>query len=399
MNSKERHEARYRRRKAKRLKKRKQFLDDHSFYSATNRDALAWAADEAAKGVSFKESVKRFQLNKLSNVATINKKLILGQKVTKGFICFTLVERGKVRRIMSVHFSERVVQKSFNQKVLMPSIRRSIIYDNGASIRGRGTSFAINRLKCHLQRHYRHYGTHGYILLVDIHNYFGSIKHSECKAIINRSIDDERSRRLAYQFVDAFRDHYIRQYKKIRKPWTDEEVTTGIGLGGEICQSLAIGYLSPLDHEMKEVYGIHGYARFNDDFYAIDISKDFLKDVLKRIKEICAERGLELNEKKTQIVKLTHSFPYLKNNVRLTSTGKVILEPARESITRERIKMKGQKRLVDKNEMTFGEVRCSYSSWKGSMSYRNSKRSVRRMDKLFNELFIGDWRYENGTDY
>lgn len=392
MNSRERHEARYQRRKAKRLAKRKQFLAAHTFESAVNRDALSWGADEAAKGVSFKESIKRFQQNKLVNIAKINRKLLLGQKITKGFICFILIERGKVRKIMSVHFAERVVQKSFNQKLLLPAVRRSIIYDNGSSLKDRGTSFAVKRLVCHLQRHFRRHGCEGYILLGDIHNYFGSMKHSECKAIIQNCFDDDRSVSLGYQFVDSFRDHYIRMAKRKRMEWTDENVNVGIGLGGEVCQSLAIGYLSAMDHEIKEVYHIHGYARFNDDFYCIDTSKEYLWEVLARIREICAERGLQLNEKKTQIVKLTHHFTYLKNNVYLTETGKVILEPVRDSITRERIRLKGQKRLFEKGVLEFRDIQCSYDSWKGSMKFRDSRRSVQRMDRLFNDLFINDWR-------
>lgn len=48
--------------------------------------------------------------------------------------------------------------------------------------------------------------------------------------------------------------------------------------------------------------------------------------------------------------------------------------------------------------MTFADVRCSYSSWKGSMKHRNARRTVHAMDKLFDSLFIESWK-EGGADH
>ena len=60
---------------------------------------------------------------------------------------------------------------------------RSFIYDNGACIKGKGIKFAIDRLKCHLQRHYRKYGTDGYALVFDFSKYFDNIEHKPLKDI------------------------------------------------------------------------------------------------------------------------------------------------------------------------------------------------------------------------
>lgn len=58
------------------------------------------------------------------------------------------------------------------------------------------------------------------------------------------------------------------------------------------------------------------------------------------LREKYAELGIQLNEKKTKIVKLSRGFTFLKTRFILTDTGKVVKKLCRESITRERAKLK-----------------------------------------------------------
>ena len=58
------------------------------------------------------------------------------------------------------------------------------------------------------------------------------------------------------------------------------------------------------------------------------------------IYKIVDELGLEINEKKTRIVKATHVITYLKTRFNLLRNGEVIRRPNRKSITRERKKLK-----------------------------------------------------------
>lgn len=105
MTSEERHEARYRRRKALRDAKRREVLEEYGqYYKVISRNALSGSAKQAAKGVKYKASVQRFMLRRLTNIAAINRNLIYHRDIRKGFICFILMERGKLRKIMSVHF-------------------------------------------------------------------------------------------------------------------------------------------------------------------------------------------------------------------------------------------------------------------------------------------------------
>lgn len=392
MTSEERHEARYRRRKSKREAKRKKILEKHTYYEVINRNALSKAAKQAARGVEYKASVQRFMLRRLINIAIINKKLIYHKDARKGFICFPLMERGKLRKIMSVHFAERVPQKSLNQNALIPVLTRSLIYDNGASQKGKGTGFAIKRLVKHLCNHYRKYGNQGYILQIDIKNYFGSIDHSIAKQNINNVFDDKGIIWLSELFIDAYYEYNL----KIKK-LPEKEAHKGLGLGSEINQTIAVSYLNPLDHYIKEVLKIKSYGRYMDDFYLIHPDKEYLKRCLTDIKRICASLKLDVSDKKTKIIKLSHGFTFLKTKIYLTDTGKVIKKPCHDAVVRERRKLKKQKKLLDAGVMTFDDVRCSYQSWRGSMKYRNARKTVWSMNKLFNKLFIED--FERGVNY
>ncbi|MFR7403509.1 MAG: hypothetical protein ACLUW6_02365 [Coriobacteriaceae bacterium] len=59
-----------------------------------------------------------------------------GRDIRRGFHHFTLYERGKLREISSVHFSERVIHKSLSVNALVPAIAPSFIRNNTANTKG-----------------------------------------------------------------------------------------------------------------------------------------------------------------------------------------------------------------------------------------------------------------------
>ena len=151
MTSEERHKARETRRKAKRAAKRAEALKACSFEKVISSGSLVKAANLSKRGVNWKASVQRYHINLLRNTWALHQKLLRGESVVQGFICFDLIERGKLRHIRSVHFKERVVQRSLCDNALVPILSRSLIYDNGASIKGKGIHFAMFRCRDHLR--------------------------------------------------------------------------------------------------------------------------------------------------------------------------------------------------------------------------------------------------------
>ena len=339
-----------------------------SLEKVADPNALMSASKKARSGITWKASVQRYLMNLLKNVADTHKKILSEEDVRRGFIKFDLIERGKLRHISSVHFSERVVQRSLCANALIPTLTRGLIYDNGASLKNKGITFALDRLSAHLQRHYRKHGNEGYVLLLDFSDYFGRIRHDVIKEILCQNFKDKRLISLAMSFVYAFGEK-------------------GLGLGSETSQIFAVTYPSKIDHYIKEVLRIKGYARYMDDSYLIHKDKGYLKKCLEDLKGKFAEVGIVLNPKKTRIVKLSKGFTFLKTQYFLTDTGKVVRKACRESIVRQRRKLKKFKKFSDAGEMSFGHIYNSYMSWRGYIGHKDAHRTILSMDKLFRELF------------
>ena len=345
---------------------------DTSFEEAVSFENLMEAARLCQKGVTWKASVQMFEINKLRWVAYMHKDLIDGTYKGKGFNEFWICERGKMRFIQSVHISERTVQKSISNNALKPAVIPALIYDNSASIQNKGTEFALNRLRCHLQRHYRKHGRKGGVLTLDFKNYFGSIDHEKLKKLMRRKIADKRTCGILEQFIDDFKGD------------------KGLGLGSEISQTCAIAYPNEIDHFIKSRLRIKGYGRYMDDSYLIHEDTDYLKYCLEEIKARCKELDITLNEKRVRISRLDReNMVYLKKRIMLTETGKVVIRLSRDKITAQRRKLRKQKARLDAGTLPMDAIRQSYQSWRGHAMKYDSYRTVQSMDALYAELFKG----------
>lgn len=67
------------------------------------------------------------------------------------------------------------------------------------------------------------------------------------------------------------------------------------------------------------------YSRYTDDGIVISDDKEKLQNLLEDIREELGKLKLELNPKKTRIMKLKNGFVYLGFRYRLLPTGKVLL--------------------------------------------------------------------------
>ena len=314
MTSEERREARYQRRvrerQEKRLARSKACGDFEQVFSFDN---LFQSGLLCCKNVGWKCSTQRYRMDIVGNTAKTRGALLNGTYKSRGFYEFELYDRGKWRHIRSVHISERVVQRTLCDKVVSPLFQSAFIYDNAASIKGKGIDFAMDRLNCHLQRHYRRHGLKGGILVFDFTNYFGDAQHWTVREELARRVHDVRTRNLANTFLENFGP-------------------VGYGLGSQISQQAALMLPNRLDHVIKQELGIEGYGRYMDDGYLIHEDMSYLKKCLARIKEVCAELGIRLNERKTKIRPISHGIVFLKTKFILTETGRVLRKMSRASM-------------------------------------------------------------------
>lgn len=387
-----RYEKRYQRRKAARLaKKHSDYGENDNYNNIISYKSLYDANRKSLRNVSWKVSVQRYQMNLLRNICNTHIALANEEDITKGFVEFNTVERGKVRHIRSVHFSERVVQRSVCDNSLVPMLSRGLIYDNGACLQGKGIDRALDRLDVHLQQFYRSNGqsNDGYIVLFDFTGYFDCILHAVCMKIFDRAFDDKRIISLLGSFVYPFGFPFATGNWRKSKRKTSQNGYSGksLGLGSQVSQITAVSYPNSLDHYIKQELRVRWYGRYMDDGYMIFRTKEEARRALEKVYKFCETLGITINQRKTRIVKLSRDFVYLKVKHHLTDTGKTVRGLSRESITRERRKLKKFQKMYYSGSLTMNDIKQAYGSWKGYALHRNAVMSVRNMDRLYFSLF------------
>lgn len=369
------------------------------------------------KGTIWKESVQRYEINLLRNVKALTDSVRDGTWAPKPFNEFTISERGKTRDIKAVRIEDRVALRNYCDNILYPCVQKSLAYDNGAALKGKGISFTRRRLETHLHKYYRKQGTNkGYILLMDFSKFFDNIRHDK--------LMEEFSERLQDPDAIAFMGKLMKQFEIDVSYLTDEEykycmgalfnslehsavdksLLTGekmmeksVGIGSPVSQIAGLLYPTRIDNYCKIVMGAKYYGRYMDDIYVIHHDRAFLESVLQGVGKICAEYGIFLNEKKTHIARLDRTFTFLKVRYDLTGTGRVVKRPNKGAITRERRKLKKFREMLDSGEMEYPKIEEQYKSWRGNYNGYSAHYAMMAMDKLYNELFIKP--FIEGRDY
>ena len=372
------------------------------FDKITNANSLYNAFRKCRIDTEWKESVQRYEANLLTNIAALQRKLRDGSYRQLPFVEFELAERGKRRHIKAMHISDRVVQRAICDDVLTPVLGRCLIYDNGASMCGKGIRFARERLQCHLEKYIRRHGTDGYVLKGDFSKFFDNIDHKLVLEAVKERIDDPMFMQLLERLIESFRidaseltEEQLRFYEDhpvdlLKFPLSDKGerfIERSLGIGSQVSQILGVFYPTPIDHLVKVRLGCKYYGRYMDDFYIIHHDKQFLENVLSEVRAEAKRLKLFLNEKKTMITPLKRGFTYMKVKYSATDTGKIIKRLSPDSFTRERRKLKKYAKFVGKT-MTHRDVGNAYQSWRGNAAKFNSNRSVQRMDRLYNQLFV-----------
>lgn len=379
MTSKERHEARYQRRKAVREQRKRKVNARYDNYNRVFRfDNLYEAGTKCCRGVRWKASVQRFESNQLLKVCEIHLNLMQHNFHSGNFRCFDLYERGHLRHIRSLPIEERTAQRTLCDHSLIPVLTRSFIYDNGACMKGKGIGFAEKRLTAHLQRFYRKHGSDGYALVFDFSKYFDNADHTVLKEILQKYFTDQEIIQITNQFIDDFGD-----------------IGLGLGLGSQISQVLSLALANRLDHEIKDIQRMKYYVRYMDDGVILCESKQRLREVMDAISRVCDELCIVLNTKKTRIVKLSRGFTFLKIRYYLQESGRIVRKIAHSGIKRERRRIKKLRRLCDSGKITLQSVINSTHSWlshcKRANSYRTRQEMLKRFLIYFPEVSITEF--------
>ena len=367
------------------------------------------------KSSKFKKSTQLFEMEHLLNTAEIWRDLQTGRYKPGPGTKFPINERGHLRHITSNIMVDKTVNHVLCDDVIAPATTKYLIHNNGASQKGKGVSFHRHEFEECLHHHFMKYGTNeGYILLVDFSGYYANIPHAKCMEVLFHFLEREVQDKTTLYIAEAIIRMIFKTFEVDVSRFSDEEIAAmmhgkvdpmlnadippsqlpgqkmlpkGVDIGSQPSQNIGIVYPYRVDNFAKIVCGIDGYGRYTDDFFAIDISKAFLLQVLEGFYRIADEYGLIINPRKTRIVKLSSEFRHLQITYSLTETGRVVRKINPKNITRERRKLKAYKRLLDARKINYMTVENSFKSWIGSHWKIMSHIQIYNMSNLYFELF------------
>ena len=316
---------------------------------------------KCCKNVRWKTSVTQYEVNGLKNTAKVAAEINSGKYKLLPYQEFQINEP-KERHITATRIRDRQVQRSICDTVVYDSITRSFVADNSACQKGRGTQYAIDRLKEHIRRYYRKNGAEGYYLKCDIHHFFESLDHDIIKAQLRKRITNEHYLNMLYDIIDSFPGE------------------KGIGLGSQVSQLLALMYLDEMDHIIKEKLHIKYYIRYMDDFILVDHNREKLSYSLVELRKYLDTLGLSLN-KKTTLQKLSQGVIFLGWKFILTDTGKVILKPDKRKLTAKRRKLRGIKRQQAAGNLSEKDVMQINQGMIAHLEHGNARKAIEYIRK------------------
>ena len=325
-----------------------------------------------------KRPIIRFEISMLENIYSIYNKLQSGRYKVGRYNSFVIYEP-KQREIQTLHYSDRIVQHVLCDDVLMPYFSKRAILDNCVCQIGKGTHFALKRFETSMRKFIKKYGNNGYILKCDTAKYFPSMPHSLLKQTFGSHIQDEQLKQMIYNIIDSFHTnpqylakHNIKPLYKRIPTCEDEKFLTerGIPIGNQTSQVFGMFYLDKIDRLIKEKLRIKIYSRYMDDFVIVHNDKEFLKYVLKVIKQQVVNMGLNLNEK-TQIFPIKNGLTYLGFRYQVTDTGKLLKKVSKKTVKRFCSRAKLLNRAYADDVIDITRVAQSLAAYNGHLKHGN----------------------------
>lgn len=330
-------------------------------------NALFNSLQKCKKGVGWKSTTGYYIHNWNTELLKMEEELSDGT-YQKRKPKFFMITEPKVREIMSIHFRDRIYIRSFNDNALYPQITRSLIPDNFACQKGKGTLSARERFRDFIRDFYRKNGIEGYALTCDIKGYYPNMNRKFVKKMVTQYVDP-----LTDELVQAEIDYHPGDI--------------GFNPGEQTIQNIGILALNKMDHYIKERLRIKYYIRYMDDFILMDPDKKKLITARERIAQELARIGLHLSEKKTFIQSIDKPILFLGFKFRINPTGKVVILADPKKIKHEKLKLKRMAALVAKGERTKYEVDRHFKAWKVTVRYGDSKLLLQNLNKWYKELW------------
>lgn len=251
-------------------------------------------------------------------------------------ICF-VVDKHVKREIFAASFKDRVVHHLIYRQI-SPLFEKLFIEDSYSCRKGKGTLFGVERLEHHIRSCSENYTKYCYVLKLDIQGYFMSINkhllHNQIKNVLNKKWEQycATTKHCSYYLNKETLFYLLEQIlfcnvtdgciiKGSRDDWNDlpsskslfhAKNNCGLPIGNLTSQLFSNIYLNSFDQWIKREVKIKHYGRYVDDFYLIHNDKEYLKSIIKPIKEyLSSHLELTLHPKKIYLQNTNKGVAFL----------------------------------------------------------------------------------------
>ena len=343
----------------------KSMKDTNYFDKAISYGNMRRALKRCCRNVRWKDSVVGYELHASQNTHKLIDSIRNGTYQISQYQHFTIYEPKK-REIVATRIADRQVQMALCQAGLYEDFVEHFIYDNCACQTGKGTDFCLKRIKKHMTDYFRAYGSEGWVLKCDVHQFFPSTLHEVAKQAVRKRIRDPMACDYVCNVIDSFGGD------------------RGIGLGSQISQLVELAVLDDLDHFIKERLQIKHYVRYMDDFILVHHDKQYLDQCKAKIEEQLSEIGLSLN-KKTTIYNLKQGVKFLQWRFCYTASGRIVMHMASKKMGKQRRRLK---------KILLKEAAGDYSEGTGHDSLIAWRANAARGDTWYRQIRMRNYYYD-----
>lgn len=239
----------------------------------TDMNVLYDAFRASMKGSAWKEEPQRFEIDFLSEIIRLSNELEdRTYKTSEGSI-FIFRERGKARLIHGGRMRDRVVRHALCDAELTPKLRPYLIYNNGASQKGKGISFARENFEKDLHNYWlEHRSNDGYVGFVDLSKFCDNMQHDRIIESVCPKMNDDASWLLleilktfevdvSYMSDEEYTSCMSNKFDSIKYHETiPDEAKTGekmmrksVDIGDQVSQDIGVFFPTRIDNYAKIV--------------------------------------------------------------------------------------------------------------------------------------------------
>ena len=224
------------------------------------------------RGKKRTRTVRHFKKNRDAILQEISEEIKTGRYAPSGYREFTVMENGKLRDIQSLPFKDRIALHAI-MAVLNKALGGMLIRDTYASLPNRGIHDGLNRIRMAL----KDVPGPRYCLKLDLKKFYHNVDQDILIERLGRKIKDRMMLDTLVRIIRSF--------------------GPGLAIGYHSSQLLGNFYLCLLDHFVKYDLRVKHYFRYCDDIVILAPTKEYLHDVLEKMRKVI-EGQLHLTVKK-----------------------------------------------------------------------------------------------------